>query len=87
MIAFAITCLLVATVVIALLVASDSAFRGLHSYRALASELRALRAASTGQNTSIAHGCSNTRPAQPRPVRAMGHTRSRTNAGGMRAAA
>ena len=43
MIAFAITCLLVATVFVALLVAGDSVMRGWHSYRALATELRALR--------------------------------------------
>lgn len=44
MIAIAITCLLVATVFVALLVATDSLMRGWHSYTALASELRALRA-------------------------------------------
>ena len=45
MIAFAITCLLVATVALALLSSTDSLMRGWHSYRALADELRALRAA------------------------------------------
>ena len=44
MIAFAITCLLVATVFVALLSASDSLLRGWHSFGALRSELRALRA-------------------------------------------
>ena len=45
MIAFAITCLLVATVAVALLSSTDSLMRGWHSYRALADELRALRMA------------------------------------------
>jgi len=44
MIAVAITCLLVATVFVALLSATDSLIHGWRTYGALAGELRALRA-------------------------------------------
>jgi len=44
MIALAITCLLVATVFVALISASDSLLLGWHSYRALAAELRTMSA-------------------------------------------
>ena len=83
MIAFAITCLLVATVGAALLVASDSALRGFHSYRALATELRALRAAAS---QGAANPLGTTRPVQLRPARGIRRPR-RTGAGGLRAAA
>jgi|TARA_R100000049_G_C1951434_1_gene99589 hypothetical protein len=56
MIAFAITCLLVATIIVALLSASDSLLRGARHYRALAGQLRTLRMADGADAKIVASG-------------------------------
>ncbi|MBH1943902.1 hypothetical protein I5L01_06600 [Erythrobacter sp. YJ-T3-07] len=62
MIAFAITCLLVATIIVALLSATDSLLRGARHYRALAAQLRTLRA-DNGQASGAATITGGNRPA------------------------
>ena len=83
MIAFAIASLLVVTAILALLSLTDSIMRGWHSYGALRSELRALRATMNGAGPSCGM---NSRPARVRPVRRPArHAPPRTTA--LRAAA
>ena len=62
MIAFAITCLLVATIIVALLSATDSLLRGARHYRALAAQLRTLRG-DNGRATGAATITGGNRPA------------------------
>ena len=83
MIALAISCLLVATTIIALLSASDSLLRGAGHYRALARELRMLRTAADAQSATMLVGV---RRAAVRPTRRP-TTAPHRPAAGLRAAA
>lgn len=85
MIAFAITCLLVATIIVALLSATDSLLRGARHYRALAAQLRALRV-KNGDAAECAMGAGGSRPGPAARRRRTG-TMRRAAPAGMRAAA
>lgn len=71
MIAFAISCLLVAVVVAAVLSATDSVMRGWHSYRMLTAELRALRHDMNGpaETTALSKIRPSAMPGSRRPSR------------------
>ena len=77
MIALAITCLLVATVFVALISASDSLLRGWQAYRALSAELRTM---------SVPTGTCSLRKASARPAPRADIRRRRADSG-IRAAA
>ena len=84
MIALAITCLFVATTIIALLCVSDSLIRGWYSYAAQAAQLRALRASSEAAPRTPS--AATLRRAGASPARRRSH-RARTGSAALRAAA
>ena len=85
MIAFAITCLLVATTIVALLSAADSMLRGARHYRALAAQLRALQVKDS-EVVDAAAATGGKRPA-PTPRARRTATPRRAATTGLRAAA
>ena len=82
MIALAITFLLALTAIVALVCVADSVLRGWHSYGALGSELRALRAPTGLSGKSMPQR--SLRKASPRPAR---RPAIRSRVGTLRAAA
>ncbi len=84
MITLVITCLFVATTIIALLCVSDSLIRGWNSYVAQASELRALRSSFEAAPRTL--GAATLRRTGASPARRRSH-RARTGSASLRAAA